>query len=537
MGKTTLAQALARSFHCSFQRIQFTSDMLPSDVIGISVFNPRAQEFEFKPGPIFANIVLADEINRTTPKTQSALLEAMNEAQVTVDNHTHPLPQPFLVLATQNPIEHHGTYPLPESQLDRFLMRIRMGYPSRDERKGDHAQQLPAHAPLEQIAPVMEAADVVAMQETVAQVRVDDSLLDYALEIVERTRQTEQLSLGVSPRGAVMLHRAAQARAFLEGRDYCLPDDFKRLIVPGLRAPRGGQLALRLHAEEIRAGRSHSPRNSRNHPRSAVIHDRPIRSFSACGARAIAPGWRNFGVAMLVLSAALLLALFSAAVAQHGRILLAADHRGHRAGLAAWVAITIVPRWRGAPACAGWPIRSTTASRAKASFTSASFSILILAAVNTGNNLLFMILACLLAGILISGVLSRVVLTGIELKLTCPSTFSPSSRCSPNSNCATKSKLAVVFPARGRRKQSKARAQILTRPVFFPYIPRQTRRRAQKVELTFRIAAFTARMPSAFAPVSLSASSKKRARWIRSSKSSSIRASSPPSSSTKCCRC
>ena len=135
VGKTTLAQALARSFHCSFQRIQFTSDMLPSDVIGVSVYNPAAQEFEFKPGPIFANIIVADEINRTTPKTQSALLEAMNEAQITVDNHTHPLPKPFLVLATQNPIEHHGTYPLPESQLDRFLMRIRMGYPSRASEK------------------------------------------------------------------------------------------------------------------------------------------------------------------------------------------------------------------------------------------------------------------------------------------------------------------------------------------------------------------------------------------------------------------
>ena len=141
VGKTTLAQAMARSFRCSFQRIQFTSDMLPSDVIGISVFNPATQEFEFKPGPIFANIIVADEINRTTPKTQSALLEAMNEAQITVDNHTHPLPKPFMVLATQNPIEHHGTYPLPESQLDRFLMRIRMGYPVAGERKGNHPQQ------------------------------------------------------------------------------------------------------------------------------------------------------------------------------------------------------------------------------------------------------------------------------------------------------------------------------------------------------------------------------------------------------------
>jgi len=230
VGKTTLAQALARSFDCSFQRIQFTSDMLPSDVIGVSVFNPAAQEFEFKPGPIFANIIVADEINRTTPKTQSALLEAMNESQITVDNHTHPLPKPFLVLATQNPIEHHGTYPLPESQLDRFLMRIRMGYPSRSSEKEIIRNN--SSAPAENLAALMDAADVVAMQEAASRVKVEESLLDYALEIVERTRQTEQLSLGVSPRGAVMLHRAAQARAFLEGRAYCLPDDFKRLIVP-----------------------------------------------------------------------------------------------------------------------------------------------------------------------------------------------------------------------------------------------------------------------------------------------------------------
>jgi len=231
VGKTTLAHAIARSFHCTFQRIQFTSDMLPSDVIGVSVYNPVAQEFEFKPGPIFANIIVADEINRTTPKTQSALLEAMNESQITVDNHTHPLPKPFLVLATQNPIEHHGTYPLPESQLDRFLMRIRMGYPARASEK-EIIRNNAGTSGAEQAAALMDAADVTAMQEAVSRVRVDDSLLDYALDIIERTRQTEQLSLGVSPRGAVMLHRAAQAGAFLEGRDYCLPDDFKRLIVP-----------------------------------------------------------------------------------------------------------------------------------------------------------------------------------------------------------------------------------------------------------------------------------------------------------------
>jgi MoxR-like ATPase len=231
VGKTTLAQALARSFHCSFQRIQFTSDMLPSDVIGVSVFDPVRQAFEFKPGPIFANVVLADEINRTTPKTQSALLEAMSESQITVDNYTHRLPEPFLVVATQNPIEHHGTYPLPESQLDRFLMRIRMGYPSKASEKeivrnGSNA------SPAESVVAAMDAADVLAMQESVKSVKVDDSLLDYALEIVERTRTSEQLNLGVSPRGVVMLHRAAQARAFLDGRDYCLPDDFKRLFLP-----------------------------------------------------------------------------------------------------------------------------------------------------------------------------------------------------------------------------------------------------------------------------------------------------------------
>jgi len=231
VGKTTLAQALARSFRCSFQRIQFTSDLLPSDVIGVSVFNPATQEFEFKPGPIFANIIVADEINRTTPKTQSALLEAMNESQITIDNHTRPLPAPFLVVATQNPIEHHGTYPLPESQLDRFLMRIRMGYPSRTSEK-EIIRNNSAAGHADQIAPLMDAHDVVGMQQAISQVKVEESLLDYALEIVERTRQTEQLSLGVSSRGAVMLHRAAQARAFLEGRDYCLPDDFKRLIIP-----------------------------------------------------------------------------------------------------------------------------------------------------------------------------------------------------------------------------------------------------------------------------------------------------------------
>jgi MoxR-like ATPase len=231
VGKTTLAHALAKSFHCSFQRIQFTSDLLPSDVLGVSVYNPETRDFEFRSGPIFANVVLADEINRTTPRTQSALLEAMNEAQVTVDGKTLPLPQPFLVIATQNPVEHHGTYPLPESQLDRFLMRIRMGYPS-PETEREILRKRATDDPVRSLEPVADVHDVLAMQEAVSQVKVDASLHDYALEIVARTRKSDQLSLGVSPRGTLMLQRAAQARAFLDGRDFCLPDDFKHLAVP-----------------------------------------------------------------------------------------------------------------------------------------------------------------------------------------------------------------------------------------------------------------------------------------------------------------
>jgi len=230
VGKTTLAQALAKSFHCSFQRIQFTSDLLPSDVLGVSVYNPESREFEFRSGPIFANVVLADEINRTTPRTQSALLEAMNEAQVTVDGKTLKLPHPFLVIATQNPVEHHGTYPLPESQLDRFLMRIKMGYPSAETEREILRKRIQDNG-LDHLEPVADVTDVLEMQEAVSHVKVDNSLHDYALEIVNRTRKTEQLALGVSPRGTLMLQRAAQARAFLDGRDYCLPDDFKQLAV------------------------------------------------------------------------------------------------------------------------------------------------------------------------------------------------------------------------------------------------------------------------------------------------------------------
>src|SRR5579859_704286 len=231
VGKTTLGHALARAIDCNFTRVQFTSDMLPSDVLGISIYSPMEQKFEFKPGPIFTNILLADEINRTTPKTQSALLEAMNEGQVTVDAHCHPLPQPFLVVATQNPVEHHGTYPLPESQLDRFLMRVRMGYPdAQAERQILRSEAGAAH--LDEVRPVLAASEVLEMQQVVKQIRVDDSLVSYALEIVRRTRESEFLSLGVSPRGSQALYRAAQAMAFLEGRTFCTPDDLKPLIVP-----------------------------------------------------------------------------------------------------------------------------------------------------------------------------------------------------------------------------------------------------------------------------------------------------------------
>ena len=231
VGKTTLGQALARALDCTFQRVQFTSDMLPSDVLGISIYSAVEQQFEFKRGPVFTNVLLADEINRTTPKTQSALLEAMNESQVTVDAHSYPLPQPFLVIATQNPVEHHGTYPLPESQLDRFLMRVRMGYPDSNAER-EILRSEAGTTQLEAMQPVLSGADVLEMQHAATQVRVDDSLVSYALSIVGKTRESEQFSLGVSPRGSQMLYRAAQAMAFLDGRSFCTPEDFKPLIVP-----------------------------------------------------------------------------------------------------------------------------------------------------------------------------------------------------------------------------------------------------------------------------------------------------------------
>jgi MoxR-like ATPase len=231
VGKTTLAHSLAKAIDCTFQRVQFTSDLLPSDVIGLSVFNQASSEFEWKPGPVFANVVLADEINRTTPKTQSALLEAMAEGHVTVEGSTHSLPAPFIVLATQNPIEHHGTYPLPESQLDRFMLRLRIGYPDADDEK-KILREREHNDPLNDVEPVMTATEVLRLQQNVSAVSVDESLVDYLMRIVAATRESEMLDLGVSPRGTLALFRAAQALALTEERDFCLPDDFKRLVVP-----------------------------------------------------------------------------------------------------------------------------------------------------------------------------------------------------------------------------------------------------------------------------------------------------------------
>lgn len=231
IGKTTLANAMARALELSFQRIQFTSDLLPSDVIGLSVYNQKNGDFEWKAGPIFSNIVLADEINRATPKTQSALLEAMAEEQVTVEGVSRRLPPPFIVIATQNPSEHHGTYPLPESQLDRFMLRLHMGYPTlEDERKILRDRE--RVNPLDRIEKVMTHTDVIELQNMVSDVRFDEALVDYLLQIVDATRRSDTLELGISPRGTLALFRSAQALAFIEARDYCIADDIKRLVVP-----------------------------------------------------------------------------------------------------------------------------------------------------------------------------------------------------------------------------------------------------------------------------------------------------------------
>lgn len=231
VGKTVLARTLARSLDLSFSRIQLTPDMLPSDIIGVSIYDTAAGTFEFKKGPIFANIVLADEINRTTPRTQSALLEAMNEAQVSVDGRTMRLEQPFLVIATQNPFEFEGTYFLPENQLDRFALRIRIGYPTRAVEQ-QIVREEPAREALDAVKPVMTRDELIEIQDCVPKVRVEDRLVEYVLDLVEATRDNDHLEVGVSPRGTISFIRAAQAVAMLEGRNYVTPDDVKGLFLP-----------------------------------------------------------------------------------------------------------------------------------------------------------------------------------------------------------------------------------------------------------------------------------------------------------------
>jgi MoxR-like ATPase len=226
VGKTTLAFTIAKATNCSFQRIQFTSDLLPTDIIGVNIYNPDSREFEFRPGPVFTNIVLADEINRTNPKTQSALLEAMNERRVSVEKKTLTLPEPFMVIATQNPIEYHGTFPLPESQLDRFMMHIKLGYPTLEYEKRVVLEQSSFDA-IESMPPVISAEEIVSMQKAVDRVKIDDSLVGYLMSIVTETRRNEKIRLGVSPRGAQFLLKVARAAAYYEGRDYVVSADIK----------------------------------------------------------------------------------------------------------------------------------------------------------------------------------------------------------------------------------------------------------------------------------------------------------------------
>ena len=226
VGKTTLAFTIAKATNCSFQRIQFTSDLLPTDIIGVNIYNPDSREFEFRHGPVFTNIVLADEINRTNPKTQSALLEAMNERRVSVEKRTYTLPEPFMVIATQNPIEYHGTFPLPESQLDRFMMHIKLGYPTLEYEKRVVLEQSSFES-IESMAPVISAEEIVSMQKAVDRVKIDDSLVGYLMSIVTETRRNDKIRLGVSPRGAQFLLKVARAAAYYEGRDYVIPGDIK----------------------------------------------------------------------------------------------------------------------------------------------------------------------------------------------------------------------------------------------------------------------------------------------------------------------
>ena len=233
VGKTTLARSLAASLGGTFRRIQFTSDLLPSDIVGVSIYDQSGKVFELKKGPIFANVVLADEINRTTPRTQSALLEAMSEGQVSIDDATHALETPFMVLATQNPAEHYGTYPLPESQMDRFLMRISLGYPGKAIER-ELLRERVGGDPVARLAAVVDLATVVRLQTAVETIRVEDALLDYAMTIVDETRKHPAISIGVSTRGALAWYRAAQAAALAAGREFVIPDDLKSLAVPVL---------------------------------------------------------------------------------------------------------------------------------------------------------------------------------------------------------------------------------------------------------------------------------------------------------------
>ncbi|MBI3953126.1 MAG: MoxR family ATPase [Chloroflexi bacterium] len=262
IGKTTLVKALARSLGCSFRRIQFTPDLMPADITGINYYNQKSGEFEFRPGPLMAQIVLADEINRATPRTQSALLEAMEERQVTLDGVTMPLPRPFLVFATQNPVELEGTFPLPEAQLDRFLLRLALGYPSEAD-EGRILVRFDAENPLERLEPVVSERELLALQSAVGQVKVEDSVRDYVVALSRATRKGRGVELGASPRATLALYRSSQARAALQGRDYVLPDDVKALA-PSVLAHRlllGAESRLRGHsaADAVKEVLDHTP--------------------------------------------------------------------------------------------------------------------------------------------------------------------------------------------------------------------------------------------------------------------------------------
>ncbi|NJM06677.1 MoxR family ATPase [Candidatus Gracilibacteria bacterium] len=290
-GKTTLAKSIARSIGCTFKRIQFTPDLLPSDVTGISIFNQQSREFEFRPGPVIAQIVLADEINRATPKTQSSLLEAMEERQITVDGTTHMLPSPFVVLATQNPIEYEGTFPLPEAQLDRFLLRLHLGYPDRADEIAILKRQRQSH-PIDAIERVVEVEELLRFQELIKDVYVDDLIEEYIVSLVTATRQHDDIYLGASARGSLSLYRTAQARAAMQGRDFVTPDDIKALVGSVLShriivnpAARIRNVSAQALVDEI-VGNISVPgaRAGRRYEREAVVATRGQRAESNLGA-------------------------------------------------------------------------------------------------------------------------------------------------------------------------------------------------------------------------------------------------------------